>query len=51
MATTSFVGVREREKGLLGSATVHGGWVGSERGWTCSVESQEPEMRSFVCGE
>ena len=44
-------GVREREKGLLGNATVHGGCVGSERGWTWSVESYEPKMRNFVCWE
>ena len=50
IATTSLVGVREREKGLLGRGILMGGggvvsdgWL--ERRWTCRVESQEAETR------
>ncbi len=48
MATTSLVGVRERENGLLGSGIVAGKWGGLEGWWMWSVESQEAEMRIEV---
>lgn len=44
IATTSLVGVREREKGLFGSEIVTGGFE-VERWWICSVESQEAEIK------
>lgn len=48
MATTSLVGVREREKGLLGTGIVAGKWAGLEGWWMCRVESQEAEIRIEV---
>lgn len=47
IATTSLVGVREREKGLLGRVIVTCGLLGWERWWMWRVESQEAEMRMF----
>ena len=47
IATTSLVGVREREKGLLGRVIVTCGLLGLERWWMWRVESQEAEMRMF----
>lgn len=46
MATTSLVGESESEKGLLGSCTVVGGCEGSKGKWTCSVESQDADIKS-----
>lgn len=47
MATTSFVAVRETEKGLEGSVMRDGGTEGECGWWICSVESQEAETRSL----
>lgn len=47
MAMTSFVGVRETENGLEGSAMLEGGMEGECGWWMCRVESQEAEMRSL----
>lgn len=47
MATTSLVGVRDREKGFEGSGMVVGmDWVLEPASGRCTwrVESQEPEM-------
>lgn len=49
MATTSLVGVREREKGLEGRWMVVGTWEGWDGWWMCRVESQEAEI-SIECG-
>jgi len=48
MATTSLVGVSEREKGLLGRGMVAGKWAGCEGWWMCKVESQEAEIKMEV---
>lgn len=44
IATTSFVDVAEREKGLFGREIVSGALEGKERWWRWRVESQEAEM-------
>ncbi len=44
MATTSFVALREMEKGFKGRGIVAGVLVGWVRVWICSVLSQEAEM-------
>lgn len=56
MATTSFVGERETEKGFAGRGIVAGDIVGRDSAWVdglaglavrwmCMVESQEAEIR------
>lgn len=45
MARTSFVGVREREKGFEGRATLDVGVVEECGWWMWMVESQEAEIR------
>ncbi len=47
MAMTSFVEVRETEKGLEGRAILEAGIEGECGWWMCRVESQEAEMRSL----
>ena len=44
MATTSFVAVREREKGLAGRGIEVASLSGLERSWKWRVESQEAEI-------
>jgi hypothetical protein len=50
MATTSLVGVMEREKGLAGSGIVVYSLLGSERLWKWRVLSQDAEIRRAVEG-
>ena len=50
MATTSFVDVREREKGFEGREIVVGVWEGDWVWWMWRVESQEAEMRRAWAG-
>lgn len=51
IATTSLLGVREREKGLLGREIVTCGLVGEERWWMWRVLSHEAETRMFCWRE
>lgn len=50
MATTSFVGVRDMEKGFEGRVTEAMGLEGAERWWIWRVESQEADTRMRCCG-